>query len=192
MVKQVMDFVLGFVAKMFFGTHQQSTSPVFDLDAVFDRISKIGDTLVERFQKMLVALLMLAGLTVLAVSVLTVRIFQLSADQTVRVLGLFDMDGALFFGVFLAIVAAGLGAWIVKLGRAPIAEQAAQQRPIYTPPPPPRHSPLEEALAAWIHSQIRQQADRSGAEDSRASWNSTPPMSTASGLPDDDIRNHDA
>lgn len=185
MLGRLMDFVMGLVSKIFFGVQHSSTAPLFDLDVFFDRISHLAENLVDRFQKTLIAMMALASLILLAVSVLTVRIFQLSSERTVRILGLFDMDGALFFGAVLALAAAALGPWILKSSRAPRQARRTEPQPHHEIPRAPPPSPLEEALAAWIHSRIREGARHAEAENSPPAWNSSPPRASSSGLPDD-------
>lgn len=190
MIKHVTDFLFGMIAKMFFGAHQPA-APGFDLDAFFDRISDTGEKFIDRLQKVFIAALAVAGLATLAVTVLTVRIFQLSSSTTVRVFGLFDMDGALFFGVLLAIGAGAIGLWIAKSTANPVV---AKPRPEFMMPPPPQTSPLESALADLIRSHIENQSapSRTEAPPARESWNPAPPMSASAPPPDDDIHSHDA
>lgn len=151
MLRTIVDLLLGFVARTFLGETNPSTSPL-DVDRLFDRLGDTGDRFLARFQNLLLALAAVVGLAALAVVVLAVRIFQLSAGRSLAVPGLFEIDGALLFGAILAVAAAGLGAWIFrdKLGRT------EAERPRASAPAPAARvpSPIEEAVAVWILQQV--------------------------------------
>lgn len=166
MLNRIVEIVFNFVGRFLLRLEEGAQETLFDIDQIFARLTETGEHLIDRIQRMFMLMFAGAALTVLAVTVLTVRIFQLAAGWTIGI-GPWNLDGALAFGLLLAAGSGLIGWWLFGRElevRSPRRSMNRSQTRVreerQAPPTRTPVSPLEEALAVWIRSRVeeRQQA----------------------------------